>query len=289
MWKFLSLGSGSNGNCYYFDFNGYSFLIDAGVGIRSCKRIMQERGLKLDALSFILVTHDHADHIKALGKIAHEYEKPVYTTENLKEILLQDDALRARIGGNIHGCLPIDDVYPTDNGDFYIETFNVPHDAKQTVGFALLTPFTTIVLVTDCGAVTEEVMKYASMADILIFEANYDKKMLEEGRYPIHLKERIERSGKGHLSNDEAAKAIGQAYLNRGKPQKVFLCHLSGDNNTPDLAKKAVVQALKEAGLPEKEIFVEPLKRGEASLLYTFEDVSDTTAYKEGYFSIDDV
>lgn len=268
MIKFLSISSGSNGNCYYFSNGNVSFLIDAGVGPRTVKKVLAEHGQELEGIDFILVTHDHIDHIKALGIISEKYSKPVYTTKLLKGALLRHSITRNSLKGNIH---TINILEANDINGIKVTPFVVPHDATETVGYFIEFDNKNITLVTDCGAITPEVLKFSKQADILIFETNYDEKMLKEGPYPEFLKQRIGESHHGHLSNAIAAEALKEIYLNKERSlDYLFLCHLSEYNNTPDLARKTVVEALASAGAKAEDILVVPLLRGQASKLYSF-------------------
>lgn len=268
MIKFLSISSGSNGNCYYFSNGSVSFLIDAGVGPRTVKKVLGEHDLALEDVDFILVTHDHIDHIKALGIISEKYSKPVYTTKLLKGALLKHTITRNALKGNIHTIKILEE---NDINGVKVTPFVVPHDATETVGYFIEFDNKNITLVTDCGEITSDVIRFSRQADILIFETNYDEQMLKNGPYPEFLKKRIGESHHGHLSNAIAAEALKDIYMNKERSlDYLFLCHLSEYNNTPDLAKKTVTEALASAGAKPEDILVIPLLRGVPSLLYSF-------------------
>lgn len=268
MIRFLSISSGSNGNCYYFSNGSTSFLIDAGVGPRIVKKALAEHNLVLENIDFILVTHDHIDHIKALGIISEKFHKPVYTTKLLKGALLRHSITRTALKGNIK-VLKI--LEQNDINGIKITPFIVPHDATETVGYFIEFEGKNITLVTDCGEITPEVLKFSKKADILIFETNYDTKMLKEGPYPEFLKKRIGESHHGHLSNAAAAEALKEIFLNKERAlDYLFLCHLSEYNNTPELAKQTIVEALISVGAKREDMLVEPLLRGKPSKLYSF-------------------
>ena len=266
MISFLSLSSGSSGNCYFFTDGQTSFLIDAGVGPRSCAKKLSEYGFSLSQVEFILVTHDHIDHVKALGIISSKYHKPVYTTNLLKQALLHNVCTRGYLSGNVHVIEP---GKATEICGVGVLAFEVPHDATQTVGFHLCFGGRRITLITDCGRMSEPVMDYALRSDTLILESNYDMLMLENGPYTALLKDRI-RGGMGHLSNDEAAGTLVEALRRRiGRLEQVFLCHLSDNNNTPQAALQTSLKAISDAGLSENMPLLETLPRGKASRLYT--------------------
>jgi len=267
MIKFISLASGSSGNCYYFTNGKVTFLIDAGVGPRSAKKILEEHGLSLQSIDFILVTHDHIDHIKALGIIAEKFNKPVYATQKLIDSFENHSCTRGRLWGRVKA---IDVLQQTEVEGVTFTPFPVPHDAAQTVGYFIEFDGKKITLVTDCASVNEYVIKYSKKADTLIFETNYDEKMLAEGSYPQDLKERISDSETGHLSNREAAESIQKIYAERkGSLDHIFLCHLSDNNNTPELARNCVATALAKIGVKKESVVLDCLIRGHASKLYS--------------------
>lgn len=268
MIKFLSIASGSNGNCYFFTNGITSFLIDAGVGPRSVKKALESHNLSLESIDFILITHDHIDHIKALGILSKKYHKPIYTTKILRGALLHHSITHNYVKGNIQSL----DILTTNNiCGVKVVPFPVPHDATETVGYYIEFDNKKIVIVTDCGEVTENVIKFSKKADILIFETNYDDEMLISGSYSESLKARISESHHGHLSNLNASEALKKIYLEKeGELSHIFLCHLSANNNTPELALASVNNALKSVGATSSEILIVALLRGVPSNLYSF-------------------
>ena len=260
--RFVSFSSGSCGNCYLLEGPHSGVLIDAGVGIRRVKKELENLHLDYAAISAILVTHDHGDHIRSLGSFCKRLAVPVWTTSTIHEALLWHPFTREWIGPCRHNLAP--HVWNPVTEDFDIQFFEVPHDATQTVGYAIRCADDLFVLMTDLGHVPPEAMKWGSQATTLVIESNYDVDMLLGGSYPQELKNRIVR-GAGHLSNDDCARAV-QGLLHPGLRQ-IFLCHLSGNNNTPQLAYDCTAAALKSAGVEPGSIALRVLRRGEASPL----------------------
>lgn len=245
MLKFLSFGSGSSGNCYLLETSENSILIDAGVGYRKMKKHFAEYGVNQEKISAILLTHDHTDHISAVSGLAIYLNVPVYATEIVHH--------RIRTNYKIHRKLPKELVKPIEKykpfgiGAFTIEAFDVPHDSADCSGYTICHGDKRFVLVTDCGNITDEVSARALEADYLVFESNYDPQMLENGPYPMYLRRRI-TCPTGHLSNTEAADFFrGGNFPNL---RQIFLCHLSENNNTHELAKAAISQALSGKNIP---------------------------------------
>ena len=261
--KFISLASGSSGNCYYISNGSVSILIDMGIGVRTLKKRLAEHSISVETIDLVLVTHDHIDHIKHLGAFAERYYKPVYATAELHNALSNNVPTRGR-SGSFKRVIEAEKV--SEYAGVKITAFPVPHDGTENFGYHIEISGKKITLITDVGRVTETVEKYAKMAEHLIFESNYDSTMLNNGFYPKMLIERIS-NGKGHLSNHESSEAIKRIYHPYMK--SLFLCHLSANNNTPELAFNSAANALISLGVkPGEEINLVCLPRGSSSPLY---------------------
>jgi len=263
MTRFVSLSSGSNGNCYYIGNDRVSFLIDVGIGGRTIRKRLSVLGIDVGKVDFVLVTHDHVDHIKYLGTFTEHYHKPVFATRELHHALESHFCTRGRMTGSIKNT---EAGVTSDCLGVKFTPFRVPHDARDTVGYHIDFFGTTFTFITDVGDVTDDVVKYCSMASHLIIESNYDMDMLMDGPYTPELKRRI-MDGNGHLSNDQAASLIRRVAGNGLK--SVFLCHLSENNNTPDLALASASAALRETGATN--VLLRALPRRNSSEFFEFE------------------
>jgi phosphoribosyl 1,2-cyclic phosphodiesterase len=146
-----------------------------------------------------------------------------------------------------------------------VRYFVVPHDATQTVGYAIEVEGHKFVIMTDVGRMTDEAVEYARQADTVVVESNYDIDMLMSGPYPYELKMRIVQ-GCGHLSNDECASAI-RRFCHPGL-RNIFLCHLSENNNTPELAYQCSLKALNSMGVEKGTVALRCLPRQYPSQLF---------------------
>lgn len=241
---FFSLGSGSCGNCYYIATETDAIIIDCGISLRRFKKYMHEYGLKMGNIRAILITHDHADHIKGAGKLSGEFALPVYATPLVHEGM--DKNYQASIKVTHELRHHIDPNEPFQIGKFKITAFSLPHDASENVGYHVEVGDHRFTIMTDVGDITENVTNYIAQSTHLVLEANYDEEMLQQGRYPDILKERI-TSGRGHLSNKKAAQALVENFHENLK--HVWLCHLSEENNHPELARKTVETVLHSYGI----------------------------------------
>jgi phosphoribosyl 1,2-cyclic phosphodiesterase len=262
MMRFISFSSGSCGNCSLLLGPQSGILIDAGVSFRRVKKELEYVGLGLQDISAILVTHDHGDHIRSLGSFCKRLAVPVWTTPLLHGALARHPFTSEWIGAcrqNLERS-----VWNPVTPDFDVQYFEVPHDATQCVGYAIRCGEELFVLMTDLGHVPADAFKWGSMATTLVIESNFDVDMLLGGSYPQELKNRISH-GAGHLSNDVCAQTVTRL-LHSGL-KHVFLCHLSGNNNTPQLAYDCTAAALMEVGVTPGEAGLRVLRRGESSPL----------------------
>lgn len=262
MTRFVSFSSGSCGNCSLLLGPHSAIMIDAGVGIRRIKKELDALHLGYGDLSAILITHDHGDHIRSLGSFCKRVAAPVWTTPVLQEALLRHPFTRDWIGPCRQDLAP--GVWNPVTEDFDVQYFVVPHDATQCVGYAIRSGEELFVLMTDMGHTTPEALHWASLATTVVVESNYDIDMLLGGDYPDELKKRITH-GIGHLSNEDCAQAICQ-FMHPGL-KNLFLCHLSGNNNTPELAYASARDALMSLGVDPGSVNLRVLKRGIATPL----------------------
>ena len=265
MVHFLSLSSGSNGNCYYIGDGTRGILIDVGIGGRSIRKRLLQNGISIDSVVFVLVSHDHYDHIRSLGTFTERFKKPVYATAEVLRALEHHYCTAGYMKGCTHALVP-DQV--NNIGDVEVTPFRVPHDAEDTVGYHILFGGERFTFMTDIGAPTDAAVHYASLADHLIVEANYDVDMLMRGTYPPDLKHRI-MAGHGHLSNEQMASLLKRSW--HPGLRDIYLCHLSENNNTPSLALSAARGAMRDLGVSEEEVRLRHLPRREASELFSWE------------------
>jgi phosphoribosyl 1,2-cyclic phosphodiesterase len=233
------LGSGSSGNCTYVETEHARLLIDAGLSGRQIRNRLLSIGRTVENLTGILLTHEHSDHCQGLTALAGKVNVPVYCNRLTREAIdlnldLKPDFRLFSTGASF------------DAGDVVVDTFSVPHDAYDPVGFMLRTPGGNIGFLTDLGHATKLVIQRVRSAHVLVLEANHDMKMLQDDtRRPWSIKQRI-LSRHGHLSNDAAATAAQE--IVSSDLEHVFLGHLSSDCNRPELARYAVAEALDKIG-----------------------------------------
>ncbi len=230
-----TLASGSSGNCTLVSQGDTHILVDAGISCRRINSALKTLGLTAGDLSGICITHEHSDHIAGLATLTKNYRVPVYATPGTGRqlcyrVAFLEDLLTTFTPGQ---ALEI--------GGLTVETFPTLHDTAQPCGYALSNGSRKAAVVTDLGAVTEEVRRGIRGADLLVVEANHDVEQLLSGPYPYYLKERI-LGDRGHLSN-EAGAALAREGVDAGA-HTIVLAHLSHENNTPAMARNAAEAAL---------------------------------------------
>ncbi len=257
MVKFISFGSGSSGNCYFLFTGNGGLLIDVGVGIRTLKKHFKDYGLSLNQVHQVLITHDHADHIKSVGSISYDFQLPVYATALVHHGIDRNYCVQRKVNAGLRRI--VEPGVQIQVGDFAVTPFSVPHDSSDNVGYFLEAEGISFCVITDAGMVTDEMAQFITRANYLVIEANHDIEMLQHGPYPPHLKTRI-LSSTGHLSNANCGEAIAQHMTEQLR--HVWLCHLSEENNHPELARKTVETVLRSYGIVAgKDLQLEVLKR----------------------------
>lgn len=232
--RFACLGSGSEGNGLLVECGATRVLIDCGFGVRDAQARLARLGVAPEAVTAIVVTHEHNDHIGGVGAFAARYGTPVWLTFGTLSCVADRFAALPRVRGfDSHDRFAIDDVE--------VRPFPVPHDAREPVQFVCSDGRWRLGVLTDLGVSTAHVEASLSGCDALVLECNHDANMLASGDYPLPLKQRI--AGKqGHLDNGAAAGLL--ARLDNSRLKHLFAAHLSQHNNRPDLARAALAGAL---------------------------------------------
>jgi len=221
-----SLNSGSNGNCYYIGNDQEAILIDAGISCRETEKRMKQLGLSMQKVKAIFISHEHIDHIRAIPVLAEKYNLTVHITKPTLQhagFTLKSNLVKSFIA-----------YEPVLVGGLAITAFPKFHDAIDPHSFIISYKGVTVGVFTDIGKSCERLVKHFIQCHAVFLEANYDESLLENGRYPLYLKNRI-RGGNGHLSNIQAL----ELFRNH-KPKfmsHVLLSHLSKDNNRPELVR----------------------------------------------------
>ena len=235
-----TLASGSSGNALVFSCGRTHLLLDAGISCRRIIAALKVLGLGPEDLSGILITHTHSDHISGLQTLLKRSAAPLYGSgQTLRGLCYRMAGLEDRVRE-----LPFGQAF--DFGDCAVTAFPTSHDAPGSCGYRLDTPEGSVGLLTDTGYVTEEAAEILPGVDLAVLESNHDVEALRSGPYPYYLKQRI-LGESGHLCNEDAARFA--VTLAEAGASEIILAHLSQENNTPAMARRAVETALSAAGL----------------------------------------
>ncbi|HSH37694.1 MAG TPA: MBL fold metallo-hydrolase [Chthoniobacterales bacterium] len=250
MFSLTMLGSGSAGNAALIATDHCKLLVDGGLSARQLVVRLELCGVRPEQLDGVLLTHEHGDHVCGLEVLCRKFHVPIYCNA------LTAEAIRCppcgglgehrnwrifRTGADFSIC------------DISVQTFPVPHDAVEPVGYAFHAGNCGLGFITDLGYPTKMLVERLRQVHTLVIETNHDEKLLQACQYrPWPVKQRI-MSRHGHLSNAAAASVIEQ--LLPGKIERVVLGHLSRDCNTPELAKGAVEAMLGKCGRDGVEVF----------------------------------
>ncbi len=240
MSRFCSLFSSSSGNSTFIGSSKTGILIDAGVSAKKLKEALLSREIDPSELGGIFITHEHSDHIKGMRILASTFKIPVYATEGTMAYLEENGHVTAKFPFEI---IPYEGM---EIGDLFVKPFVTPHDSAESCGYRIELPDGQCAAVaTDMGKITEEIWNNIKRCNLVMLESNHDVGMLQNGPYPYHLKRRI-LSDRGHLSNADCAKTAAE--LIKTGTTRLFLGHLSAENNFPELAYQESFAAISLTG-----------------------------------------
>jgi len=224
--ELCALASGSNGNCYYVGNERDAVLVDAGVSAKKILMRINDVGLDASKIRGIFVSHEHSDHVSGVRVLSKRLGIPAWFSQGTYNALReseQPELFNIFIPGKT-----------VKVGSLIIHSFLKNHDAAEPCSFRIEHDDWHVGVFTDIGEACDQLKHHLRKCHALFLETNYDEKMLWEGSYPYMLKRRV-ASTVGHLSNDQAFELIHD----HAGPELVyvFLSHLSGENNRPELAE----------------------------------------------------
>jgi phosphoribosyl 1,2-cyclic phosphodiesterase len=233
------LASGSAGNAALLATAKTRILVDAGLSMRELTRRLAIAGEEPEKIDAVLVTHEHSDHVAGLVRLTRRYSIPVFVSRLTALSIDWGESAppleRFQAGARFHV------------GDIEVDSFTIPHDASDPVGFCFRAEGIKIAIATDLGYVTESVRYHLRGTDLLLLEANHDLDMLKVGPYPWSVKQRV-MSRMGHLSNAGMSDFLEQDYS--PSAPNLILGHLSEQNNHPEIVRLVATQALERRSLP---------------------------------------
>jgi phosphoribosyl 1,2-cyclic phosphodiesterase len=237
--RFCILGSGSSGNSALIVTESARVLVDAGFSVRRLRGLLEAVGESLDRVDAVFITHEHSDHSAAVEGLRKYPGIKIFANASTARAI--QDRLDHR---------PAWQVFETGGAfrflDLEVESFAVPHDASEPVGFRfssglegdLFSPRRSLMWLTDLGHVPPALRERMGDCDVIVVEANHCPELLKaDTRRPWPTKQRI--SGRhGHLSNEGAREVLGSIANPRWR--RIYLTHLSRDCNTPQAVEAAL-------------------------------------------------
>lgn len=252
MLRFRNLASGSAGNATLVEAgSGHlssHLLVDCGLNLKTLLERLALAGVEASDIDAVFVTHEHSDHIGAASQFARRFNIPLWMSQGTYDACFTQGAgslFESRKKSDPAGlfCCAKDGL-PIDLGELQVTPFTVPHDAREPLQLHCTDGARRLGILTDLGHATAHVLDHLKACDALLLECNHDANLLQGGRYPPFLKNRV--GGQfGHLSNAQSAAIAAQ--LDHSGLTHVVAAHLSRQNNRPELARDALAQALGRA------------------------------------------
>ena len=233
--RFAVVGSGSCGNSYIFKTVGSGFVVDNGYSCLEFCRRAKALGFDPSDVKYIFLTHVHRDHIAGVEKLSRKFEIPVFVAEKLY--------LTGFVKNGFYRRVDITPGLTYNLDDFSFTVFPTFHDAPNSVGYSFSHEKDQFTIITDTGKTSPQMRNLAEKSNVIFLESNYCPDMLRKGPYPPFLQERI-LSDHGHLSNYDALDFVKK--LSGDIERKIYLCHISDKNNSPERVKEVF-----DTGLPE--------------------------------------
>lgn len=238
--QLYSIASGSSGNCIYLGEEDGGILIDAGISRKRIVTGLERKGLSLDDIKAIFITHEHSDHISGLGPVLRKNPIPVYATADTVSAIWEKTNMNNIFPELFHSIRPEEEI---EAGEMLVRPFSISHDAVDPVCYTVEKQGKRAAVATDMGCFDDTIIRVLGQCDSVLIEANHDINMLQVGPYPYSLKMRI-LGNKGHLSNTSCADLIKEILHKDLK--HLVLGHLSRENNFPQLAYRTVLDELEK-------------------------------------------
>lgn len=234
MQGFFPLASGSKGNCAYLGVKDTKILIDLGITKAAVARELLCMGIHPEEIQAIFISHEHSDHIAGLKSFVKEYNTPVVCNRSTAKAIYQHNS-------QIPSFLIFSTGIHFEFRDLLVETFSVPHDAEEPVGFVFHYQNQKFGFCTDLGCATSWIKHALYDCDYLFIESNHDPDQVNLSTRPVIYRRRV-LSKTGHLSNQECGLLLKQVIT--PKLRNIYLAHLSNECNSPQLALNTVAASI---------------------------------------------
>ncbi|MDA3856135.1 MAG: MBL fold metallo-hydrolase [Candidatus Woesearchaeota archaeon] len=239
----FALASGSSGNCYYVETDKVKILVDVGLSFKKIKEILDSRGVEVEDIDYIFITHEHSDHASGLPMF-------LKNVKNVKILLSQGtyDGLKLKLENyeiiKNHQIVTLEDLKT-----FVVEK---PHDTIEAMSFVFENNGMKVGIFTDIGYIGDEIKHILKSLNVVYFEANYCQSVIKNNSDLNYNYVNRLTSDEGHLGLDECCDVLKNVTFDS---QKIILSHISTNTNFYENAYVKVKNSLKEVGL-FPEIFV---------------------------------
>lgn len=257
--KMSVLASGSTGNAIYVEHDQHKILVDAGLTGKKIVELMASINRKPEDLTALLVSHEHSDHIKGVGVLARKYQLPIYANHETWQAM---DKLIGNVSNEQKFIFDKGSI--KDFGALVVESFGVSHDAVNPQFYTFSVDNKKMSIITDTGYVSDKMKGVIYDSDVFVFESNHEEDMLRMCSYPWHTKQRI-LSDQGHVSNTDAAYAMLDVIGEHTK--RIYLAHLSKENNLKELANRTAKTILTQADINIAKVQIHDTDPSEATPL----------------------
>ena len=268
-----SLGSGSGGNAFIIEYGAEALIVDQGFSRKELLNRMEAIGFDPARLCGALLTHEHTDHSKGSRVFCDALGVTLYTTSGTALYLRNKNQLPRQVRAFEPGA-------SFEIGSFTVQSFALPHDAVDPVGFTLHCGECKIGIATDLGRTDANILKQLTGCDALIIESNYDKTMLMNSDRRLELKRRI-CGVRGHLGNTDTCDLLPKVLCERCKV--LFLAHISSECNRSDIVEECCMESLRQIPCSSK-LYVEILSQHAPSRRVSLNPPVITEAVQEELF-----
>lgn len=250
--KFLSIASGSKGNCSYIETATHKILIDAGISYTRITKALKENEVNINDLTHLFITHEHSDHVNGLKILLKNTNPKIYISKGTNAYL--------KLTGNIQIIKALEPLYFEN---LTVIPIPLSHDAKEPLGFVFQNKLKSICYITDTGYIKDDLLGLLQNHDLYYLESNHDPYLLRTSGRPYHLIKRI-LNEKGHLSNEDSAYYFSK--MKGDNTKYVIHAHISEECNNEAAIQHIYQQVLMAQGVSVDDIEfinasqIEPLK-----------------------------
>jgi ribonuclease BN (tRNA processing enzyme) len=253
--RFTVLASGSAGNASLLEADGFTLLLDAGLGPRQLAERLAAVGSSWPKVRAVLLTHTHSDHWNERTLLyLHRHRVPLFChADHQRSLTAYSPAFPCLLRENLVRTYEADQDFMV-SATLNCRPLRLRHDGGLTFGFRFEGPLDfyrqpcALAYAADLGSWHPELARSLADVDVLALEFNHDVDLERASNRSPRLIARV-LGDDGHLSNAQAAALLREVVRLSapGRLQHVVQLHLSRDCNRPALAAETARRTLAEA------------------------------------------